>query len=387
MKKALVLSLSDPSTDPRPNRMINYLKKNNYIIDLFSFKLSNKIEVNKHYELIYKKNFFEKIKKLFLILIINFFYFLKINKFIFLFEMFYNNICFDYIKKMKVEKYDLFLVEDVNLLSLPFFINKNAKVIFDMREFYEGQEIDSIIFKIFIKKWRINILKKYLKDCSLLFTVSENIKKLYEEKYKVKVNLIRSLPYYHDIKVRKTDKENIKIIYFGAANRNRKIENLIYLSNIIDRRFSLYLILVGNEKYKSELKEKTKNNNRIIFKEPVEFKNLIYEINNYDMSFCYFEPTTKNLLYTLPNKFFESIMARVPLIIGPSPEMVPYLKEYSCGLYIDEFNIELLAKKINELTNEDIDKMKENCDKISKKLCWEEEEKVLDDLFLKYIGE
>ncbi|MCK4421585.1 glycosyltransferase, partial [candidate division WOR-3 bacterium] len=62
--------------------------------------------------------------------------------------------------------------------------------------------------------------------------------------------------------------------------------------------------------------------------------------------------------HVLPNKFFESIMAGLAVIVGHSPEMKRIIEEFDCGFVANSFKIFDVSDLINELSSEDIMKKK-----------------------------
>jgi len=175
------------------------------------------------------------------------------------------------------------------------------------------------------------------------------------------------------------------MVYHGAANRNRRIENLIDVVLLLDDRFSLDLILVGNPRYQQELRRKAAGMKRINFVEPVVFEEIIPTIAKYDIGFFYCEPVTFNLANCLPNKFFEYIQARLMIAIGPSPDMAEIVHEYKCGIVAEEFSVHSMAKALNALTADDIDEYKRNSDKAARELCFEKESGKLVSILKKLV--
>ena len=59
--------------------------------------------------------------------------------------------------KLSKLKFDIILVEDLQLLPLAMEICQNSPIIFDVREYYPSQNEDSLIFNLFEKKERIRL--------------------------------------------------------------------------------------------------------------------------------------------------------------------------------------------------------------------------------------
>lgn len=209
--------------------------------------------------------------------------------------------------------------------------------------------------------------------CDAVVTVSEGLRREYKKEFNIDATVYRSTPPYSDFSVKLTDSDNIRMVYHGVASRNRCLENLIDVVAMLDERFTLDLILVGNPRYQQELMRKAASISRVSFPSPVPFKWIIPAISEYDVGFFYCEPTTFNLKNSLPNKFFEYIQARLALAIGPSPDMAELVKQYDCGIVAEEFTVESMAKALSLLPVTNINKCKKGSDLAAKHLCFEKE--------------
>ncbi|MCF4152419.1 glycosyltransferase [Dethiosulfovibrio sp. F2B] len=290
-------------------------------------------------------------------------------------------------KKLSDESFDLIVIEDLQLLPLAFQIKNGAKLIFDAREYYPKQNEESPWFNFAEKPRRIQLCRKYMVRCDTVVTVSEGLREAFKKEFGISSVLYRSTPSYVDMPVRLTDKDHIKMVYHGAANRNRQLEKLIEILVLLDDRFSLDFFLVGSPGYQSELKELASKDSRIRFMKPVALDEIIPIISKYDIGFFYYEPSTFNLKHCLPNKFFEYIQARIMVAIGPSPDMAELVKKYGCGVVSESFSVESMAEALNGLSCEDIDRAKRCCDVAAKELCFEEESKIMRGIIQNLIGE
>src|SRR5690606_14619308 len=78
------------------------------------------------------------------------------------------------------------------------------------------------------------------------------------------------------------------------------------------------------------------------------------DLNSYDVGLSIFPPTTFNLAWCLPNKFFDFIQARLGVIVGPSPEMSRLVTENGIGEVLPGFEADSLAAALDALTPEGI---------------------------------
>lgn len=79
--------------------------------------------------------------------------------------------------------------------------------------------------------------------------------------------------------------------------------------------------------------------------------------------------------YSLPNKFFESIQACVPMICANLPEMGKIVRQYDIGLLVDEDDEKSVAEAVMKLRNDKTlySRLKANMVKAKEDLCWEKE--------------
>ena len=94
-----------------------------------------------------------------------------------------------------------------------------------------------------------------------------------------------------------------------------------------------------------------------------------------DCSLIPFDPSFPNHATCLPNRVFESIMSRTPLIISDLPYIKELITEHHCGLAFEDFSAESLAETIREFYRH-FDFYRNNVAEAAKVLCWEHERKV-----------
>lgn len=372
IKNVLIMCLADPSGNPRPSRMIELCRAQGFTVDLVSYPTKGKLPIRKHFSLNYPShNFFVKvIRKL-----------IKIASVFLPFEAV--SECLNGIRwgKAKIlpdllkEKYDLIILHDALLLPMAFSIKKSAKIILDAREYYPGEIGNNLLWKLLEAPERTRICNKYLKLCDGLMTVSPGLVRRYKDTFGVNMQLVRSTPNLYDTHPKPLVNNAVRMVHHGCANRDRKLENMIDMFAYLDDRFTLDFYLTGSEGYKEELIQYAAHQKNIRFFDPVPFHGILPMLENYDVGLCLFEPTGYNLQYSLPNKFFEFIQARLMLAIGPSPDMAELIQQYGCGIVSGDFKPETMAKTLNALTSDDILQKKNAADIAAKDLCYENESK------------
>ena len=282
--------------------------------------------------------------------------------------------------QIRNNSYDWIVVEDLKLLPFAFRVRGASKILFDAREYYTRQFEDHPLWKILELPYRNYLCQNYLNKCEHIITVSEGLQSEYNREYKINPIVVRSTPVSESIQVTNTVMP-IRLVHHGNANKNRNLSKMVEVVLELEDHFTLDFYLTGNQAEIKNLKVITAKCPRIQILNPVPSELLIQTLNNYDIGFYYLLPNGFNLKHCLPNKFFDFIQARLPVAIGPSPEMKALVRKYDCGFVANEFSLESMAMTLNNLVISDIDTAKKNSDRASKELCWEKEAHKLKAIF------
>lgn len=394
MKKILITSLSDISKDSRVLKQVKTLLNNNYFVITAAFQNLNLNSTNHiHIQLTNK----HKLK----------FIFLSLNRFYKLTEDLISILNLNTLKeiinpyildiKNKLKSIDFDLIISNDLLTLPAIIhlsNNKKPIILDLHEYFPEEYTDNKNWVLFYKNFYLHLLKKYQNKLNQinLITVNESIAKLYRENFNLnKFNIIRNIPYYHNLSPRVIEDNLIKLVHVGGASKSRKLENMILAFKYIksDLNFLVDFYLVANDKDSQDYLEYLKNlaqneinnpNIKINFLKPINQDDLINKLNEYDIGLSYIYPSNINYLYCLPNKLFEYIQARLAILASPNPEIAKIVNEHNLGLVCKNYEPEELAKFLELFNKQNIMLFKQNSDKASKLLNFENESKTLLNL-------
>lgn len=371
-KKILILSASNPNGDPRPNRMINWLKDDYSItvvgathteiegVNSFALAESNKKNGDTFADTIMR------IAQKYSVNLFRYIFFLLLKKYGDITETKYSRI--RYIQEqLSKEDFDLIISHDLILLPLVFKIkgNKNTKVMLDAREFYPKNFDDNFRWRLFTKPINEFLCDEYLHRCDKIITVSDGLAKEYAEEYDIQPEVVMSLPYAYDLQPVKNTSDTIKIIYHGYANSSRKTELMVEMMDFVDEHFTLDLMLSNAERdsYRKKIKDMAKARKNVRVIPSVKMQEIVPFTNKYDIGLFLCPPTNFNLTYALPNKFFEYIQARLAIAIGPSIEMEKITKKYDCGVVAKDFEPRSLADELNQLTHGELAYYKEQSHK------------------------
>jgi hypothetical protein len=368
MKTVTITVINDLLTDNRVLKTAEYLAKKGYRIKIFGRKLQKSYPQ-------FSENKSIKVKRLWLPF--------KKGK---LFYLYYNFIL---LIALFFSKKDIMLAIDLDTLLPNYIVSRiqNKKLVYDSHElFTEVPElIDRPQTQKIWKKLEAAILPK-LKYC---YTVSPSIAEEYKKRYGITFEVIRNLPYYYKVNI---IPENFKLshisakgkilLYQGALNKARGIDLMIRTMAILN---GYILVLAGSGDLEQELRELAKSlnllNKKVFFLGRIAAKNLKYITANSYLGLSLEEEAGLNYKYALPNKLFDYIMAEVPQIISPLPEMKKIIETYKTGVLLNKHDENTLKETILAIKPDEYEKMKQNCKIASKELNWENEAKKLDKYF------
>ena len=291
---------------------------------------------------------------------------------------------------------DLILANDIEALPLAVRLAGDTPVIFDAHEYAPRQFDNSLRWRVFLQPYRAYLCRAYIPRTAAMFTVCQGIADQYRRDTGVTPVVLTNAPEYHDIQpnLRSAGEgasqatAKIRMIHHGAASPPREIERMIAAMRHLDERFELdFLLVPGSKDYISHLEETARPDPRIRFLPPVPMRELVRFSSAYDIGVFLVPPTTFNLRHTLPNKFFEFIQARLAVAVGPSPEMARIVEQNGCGVVAADFTPEALAAGLTGLDHAQIDRMKQNSDRIARQMSAERNRAILLDVVANILTE
>lgn len=258
------------------------------------------------------------------------------------------------LRRLRDTPCDLIIANDLTALGVCAAAKGGRKLLYDAHEYSPGQFPRD--FRHLNKRIHSRyMLRKLLPSCDSVSTAGDGAAGLYGKVFGVPCEVITNAPGYHDIHPVDRGDGRIRLVHHGIAARKRDLERLVDVMRLLDDRFTLdFFLLAPNPQYYDELKAYAAGDPRITFNEPVAMQSLPEVLNEYDIGFWLYKPTTINLAYALPNKFFEFVQARLAVAVGPTPEMARYTRHYGFGVVSDDFSPESMARLLLALSPERI---------------------------------
>lgn len=379
--RALVTCLSDPSRGPRPKRMVDHCLARGYTVEVLSPEPKTRTPgVHYHpyaFSLFgFRNDFVRILGKLSATALQKIFPDVATKGKI----MGWGHGFQKLHEVLAAGNYDLIIVEDLDMVPLVFSLKKSACILLDAREYYPRQREDSVLFNFFQAPYRHLFCETWLKKCDAVLTVSPGLANEYRRVYGIDPILMRSVPNAREISVSNCGTDTIRLVHHGLANRNRQLPQMLDVFKRLDARFQFDLYLTGSRTVINQIKKQAREIPRLNIRQPVPLDQIIPTLSHYDIGFYFLQPNGFNLKHSLPNKLFEFIQARLAVAIGPSPDMADIVHHYKCGFVAPSFSIESMAETLSALNSDQINAAKEMSHKAARDLCFEEENKKLDQL-------
>lgn len=304
---------------------------------------------------------------------------------------------FQFYEKAVLEalKSDARIVIAGDLFSLmPAVINKQrhnrksrpVRLIYDSKELYDALpslqgKRSSFLF------WNL-VEKSSIRYVDSVFTVNESIADILETKWHLPTNVLMNVPIRQDVpSLSPKSFDRIFLTFSGGMQPGRGLPGLIRLISILPHKYQLRF--VGDGAMREQLADHASVlgvQDRVHFVGRVRNDEVVAELSKGHIGMYLMENTGLCHYLSLPNKLFQFIAARLPVIVPKFPEMERIVTKYEIGASVDTSDIQEVAKTVEGFTStvERYISLVSNCEKAAEVLNWQVEEKkflsVISDL-------
>jgi glycosyltransferase involved in cell wall biosynthesis len=273
----------------------------------------------------------------------------------------YNIRLFFYLLSREKE---LLYANDLDTLPANFLVSRMGSVplVYDSHEYFT--EVPELIHRPRVRSFWLRLEEFIVPRLKNVITVNKELAKIYSEKYRVPVAVVRNVASINSHGIPMEPKpgnrgdqkpgkgEEDVLIYQGALNLGRGIELMIdcmaYLENCI-------LLIAGRGDISTDLKrraEEAKLNDRIQFLGRTDPESLRELTRKASLGLSLEEDLGLNYRYALPNKIFDYIHAGIPVIVSDLPVMGNFVLENKVGAVLTERNSKALAQLIMQVLSE-----------------------------------
>lgn len=359
----LLAATTDVATDQRVQKIAQTLAEEGYNVCVIGRKLPNRPPLA-------ELSFAVKSKKIWF------------NKGVLFYASFNIALFFDLL----FSKVDIITANDLDTLPACAFaaVIRRKILVYDSHELFvelpelKGRRLTQSIWNIFEKLC--------IKKANAVSTVCDSIAKELKYKYNKNCVVIRNVPKYHKRNSfeKQDNNQEIKILlYQGALNSGRGIEQMIGAMLFL---YDVKLVIAGSGYLEKALKQMVID---LEISDKVEFTGLLSPIDlqqltrNAHIGLSLEENICKSYEYALPNKLFDYIQARVPVITSNLPEMKRIIDRYKVGTTIDVKESHELALIVRNILDHEqlLTIWKNNCNVAASDLCWEKERSKLIEMY------
>lgn len=256
----------------------------------------------------------------------------------------------------------------------------------DRRIIYDAHELESrragfSTLRTFLV-WALE--KGLLTFCDQILTVSPSIYDYYKREFPKKdVSLLMNIP-------RKASGRQIPLrtkfgiprdsritMYVGGFVKGRGIDLLLKaFSNLGNDH---HLIFMGEGHLDAEIEKAARERPNIHLSKPVDERDVVPTLSQADLSFSVNDCESLNHQFSLPNKFFQSLMAGVPILVNTQNVDMLLVGKESELVYSVDYDAEEVRKFITVFSGEKIDR-------IPISFSWESQEEVLLSAYRRLIS-
>jgi hypothetical protein len=260
----------------------------------------------------------------------------------------------DAYKRLSGHEWDIIIAHDVPTIALANRLQPRLGVLSDLHEYAPRQNEHSFLWRQLIAPHFRWLIRNEVSQAKEVTTVSQGIVDEYQREFGLSTELVINATPFREAAPSATE-EPIRLVHSGIPGRQRKLDVMIEGVRASSADITLDLFLMPTDpEHLEELRRIAGDDPRITFRDPVPYLQLVDKLAEYDLGISLIPPTTFNLEWCLPNKFFDFIQARLGVITGPSPEMVRFVNQYQLGAITEDFSPQAFTRVLDSLTPEQV---------------------------------
>jgi len=287
------------------------------------------------------------------------------------------------------QKTQAIVANDLDSLPACFITAKLKQIplIYDSHEYFT--EVPELINRKFVRSFWLRLENFILPRIKYSYTVNSSLARIYSQKYKISMEVIRNLPFKESAFITSNPPLNFGdkkiLLYQGSLNIGRGLEMAIDAMQYIE---SAILVIIGDGDISHQLRHRVADlqlQSKVRFTGRIPFEALHSYTASATLGLSVEENLGENYYYSLPNKLFDYIQAQLPVIASNFPETAAIINEFQVGCTFEDRNPVAFAKLINSILADSAryNLWKSNLKKASTALCWENEEPILLSIFVK----
>jgi glycosyltransferase involved in cell wall biosynthesis len=309
--------------------------------------------------------------------------------------LFYAELNFRLFWYLIFKKHSVLLANDLDTLLANYKVSffRRTELVYDSHEYFT--EVPELKEGSFAKNMWLRIERFIFPRLKNVYTVCDSIAKVYQDKYKVEVKVVRNIPKQNLQKKFKTREElglpndkKVLLLQGAGINIDRGAEEMVEAMKYLPSDY-LFVIVGGGDVFEvlKEIIEKENLADKVKIVGKVPYEELINYTFNSDLGLSLDKNTNLNYQYSLPNKLFDYINYQTPVLTSDLIEIRKIVERYKVGWITKSHNPKEISKTILNIfeNEEEYNEKKKNTLNASEELNWENEELVLKTIYSKLL--
>jgi len=294
---------------------------------------------------------------------------------------------------IKGRSYDMVHCNDLETLPIGALLKLcsfgRVKIIYDAHE-YETERAHHGRFMRFATR----IIERLLIGVADHFiTVGPKIRDEYRRLYNLdegQTSVVMNCPPHRETETHNIFREKFNIpddhiifLYQGGIQYGRGIDVILDSFASLTKDDKKTIVFLGNGRDAPKVQNFVADKDHMFYHEAVSQADLFRHTASADIGFCMIENVCLSYYYCMPNKFFEYTMAGLPVIISDLYELNKIIKKFGNGVMLSPNDKDHLRRLVTSLTPEDIDRMRQKVEDVKVEYHWQNQEKILLDIYNK----
>ena len=271
-----------------------------------------------------------------------------------------------------------------------FFIGVFAKIsrpklklVYDSHEF----QSERLGTPWYVRRVILIFEKCFISWTKAVITVSPSIQRIYSERNKREVYLVRNTPPMMEVKSTDVFRKQFGIradqricLYQGSLVPGRGIELLV--EGFLKRKSDdAVLVIMGNGKLSGYVDAACEKSPIIFHQGFVPFHEISEYTSSADIGLNMAINNCLNHTYCLPNKIFEYVQCEIPVLTNDLVDCVNLVNDYGIGVVLKEYTEDGLNEAVDAWMKIDQSELKSHVKVAKQQLHWANEEKVLQRVY------
>lgn len=252
------------------------------------------------------------------------------------------------------------------------------KIVYDIFDYYvDSFNVPKILTRI-VEKIDIFVMNK----ANHVIICSEERRAQIKKANPKKISVIHNSPKFFDVNnVKKLNRNNLSIVYVGILSKHRFLEEI---ADVIKENKNYTLNIAGFGFYEEYFKTLDDEYENIIFHGKISYEDTLKLEAASDVILAIYDPKIRNHYFAAPNKFYESLMLGIPIIMAKDTGMANIIEEFDYGVTID-YNKSCFEEALKKIENKKVSfksKSIQMQNKFMNHYDWNKMKKILEKIYL-----